>query len=65
MNLLRSDGASAWRKLRARSTRDTDRRDICRRDRQFEVETIPIGGSQKINVIAGAFTERSVVAIDR
>jgi hypothetical protein len=44
---------------------DPDGRDICRRNQQFEVETIPIGGSRKINVIANAFTERSVAAIDR
>jgi hypothetical protein len=44
---------------------DTDGRDICQKDRQFEVETIPIVGSRKTNVIADAFTERSVAAIDR
>jgi hypothetical protein len=37
---------------------NTDERDICRRNQQFEVETTPINGSRKTNVIANAFTER-------
>jgi hypothetical protein len=38
---------------------------FCRRNQQFEVETTPIGGTRKINVIANAFMERSVAATDR
>jgi hypothetical protein len=57
------------RQLGENFTRDQhgnkDKRDICRRDRQFEVETIPIDGSRKTNVIANAFMERSVAATDR